>query len=293
MIGEQSQGDRDGLRRPDAAAELEVEEPDGGPVDNKRRIIVFLALAFGISWISYIVRISFEFAVALDQTLRLIVKFGPSIAGVVMTFAVGGSAGIRRLGRKLVQWKVAPRWYCIALLGPLAVSLMAIILASLFRRAAFPELNISSAQSLAPLLNLFAIRLFAGGGLGEELGWRGFMLPELQRSFNPLSASIMIGACWGLWHLPAYGIAGTIIFSVSTISGAIIFTWMYNSTNGNLLLPVLMHAAINAYVAFLPTVIPSIAGEILWILLYFGLTLLIAIKLARSKSFSEPLGAHA
>ena len=45
--------------------------------------------------------------------------------------------------------------------------------------------------------------------LGEELGWRGFLLPRLAARQGPLRASLVVGLLWGLWHLPAFWLPGT------------------------------------------------------------------------------------
>ena len=56
-----------------------------------------------------------------------------------------------------------------------------------------------------------------------------------------------------------------------TISGSIIFTWMYNRTEGNLFLPALMHATANSSLPFLERLVPAVDGEILFPMLVFAL----------------------
>lgn len=48
----------------------------------------------------------------------------------------------------------------------------------------------------------FTSLFFDGGGLLEETGWRGFLLPELQKKYTPLKAAIGVGILWSLWHIP-------------------------------------------------------------------------------------------
>jgi uncharacterized protein len=43
-----------------------------------------------------------------------------------------------------------------------------------------------------------------GGPLGEEPGWRGFVLPRLQPRFGPLGGTLLLGFLWGCWHLPEF-----------------------------------------------------------------------------------------
>src|SRR5215472_15440508 len=87
--------------------------------------------------------------------------------------------------------------------------------------------------------------------LDEELGWRGFALPRMQARRPAFAASLLLGLLWGLWHLPlmmARGLplttAGLIqlaFFILLVTAWAVLFTWVYNNTNGSLFLMVLMH----------------------------------------------------
>src|SRR5207253_2297396 len=90
--------------------------------------------------------------------------------------------------------------------------------------------------------------LLVGGGVDEELGWRGFALPRLQDRYGALIASVVLGIFWAGWHIPAWYAAGSgqdlisfPVFEVSVIGAAILFTWLYNSTGGSLPQGVLGH----------------------------------------------------
>src|SRR5258708_3068856 len=64
---------------------------------------------------------------------------------------------------------------------------------------------------LPPVLLIFVGLLIAGmfvSSLVEEPGWRGFALPRLQERYGPLTGSLILGLCWGLWHLPLFTIPG-------------------------------------------------------------------------------------
>ncbi len=92
------------------------------------------------------------------------------------------------------------------------------------------------------------------GSLGEELGWRGFALPRLQSRYGVLWASILIGVIWSTWHLwPVItpgGFAHLTLFDIAQtyirlIATAIIYGWLYNSTQGRLFLVMIAHAGHN------------------------------------------------
>jgi membrane protease YdiL (CAAX protease family) len=102
------------------------------------------------------------------------------------------------------------------------------------------------------LLVSFAHNLLLGGPLGEEIGWRGFLLPQLLKGHSPLAASLMLGVVWALWHLPidlyaghSLEVAAAIFFRmISALSFTILFTWFYLH-KGNLLVALLLHTSIN------------------------------------------------
>jgi membrane protease YdiL (CAAX protease family) len=103
------------------------------------------------------------------------------------------------------------------------------------------------------VLYFFAI-MFFGGGVNEEFGWRGFLLPRLQRRLNPFITSVILGIVWSVWHIPLFAITpdnylignlGFILsftfYIIETIWLTTIFTWLYNRTKGSLLAVILFH----------------------------------------------------
>lgn len=96
------------------------------------------------------------------------------------------------------------------------------------------------------------VTLLIGGPLSEEIGWRGFLLPRLQKRLNPFCSSIVLGIIWACWHLPLFFIVGTcqygipfLLFVMTTTINTIIITWIFNRTNGSLVFPILFHTCNN------------------------------------------------
>ena len=85
-------------------------------------------------------------------------------------------------------------------------------------------------------------------GLGEETGW-GFSLPELQKSYSPLLASLVIAVFWAARHIPLMGIEfkGGVIppFLVSVAAGSVVLAWLFNRAKGGLLPIPVLHATVN------------------------------------------------
>jgi uncharacterized protein len=91
---------------------------------------------------------------------------------------------------------------------------------------------------------------FLGPGICEEIGWRGFALPHLQRRYSALTSSLIIGLAWGLWHWPNYLFPADshwwllLALIPMALGTSVVFTWVYNSTGGSLLAVVVLHGAI-------------------------------------------------
>ncbi|MDM8102688.1 MULTISPECIES: CPBP family intramembrane glutamic endopeptidase [Oceanobacillus] len=119
------------------------------------------------------------------------------------------------------------------------------------------------------ILSLVFFDQFVRGPLGEELGWRGYALNELQKKHSPLSAAFIIGVLWGFWHMPLWFASGytgidlikyIVLFMIGIISFSIIVTLFYN-LNNNLLIPIVAHQIFNFSLVI-------IRGDLLDILVY-------------------------
>jgi len=102
---------------------------------------------------------------------------------------------------------------------------------------------------------------------GEEIGWRGHLLPLLQARLSALSASLVLGAVWAVWHVPVFygaGIEGWafLLRFVSIFGGIVVYTWLFNNTGGSVLAVTLLHAGTNLWGRLLgpvPTATPAAA----------------------------------
>jgi membrane protease YdiL (CAAX protease family) len=167
-----------------------------------------------------------------------------------VTRAEQGGAGVRALLKGLVTGRVSWIWYLVALLGPLALLLAGRLVTGLFGFTDTPPAP--SGPPLALGIQAFVMALFANPW--EEVGWRGFALPRLQGRYNALVATLIVGVLWGLWHLPLFFWAGNpmaeypfLPWFTGIVAGAFLYTWLYNSTQGSLLLVALFHVALNTF----------------------------------------------
>jgi membrane protease YdiL (CAAX protease family) len=177
--------------------------------------------------------------------LDMVAGLGPFLAAVAVIRAESQGSGVRALLRQLLRWRIGLGWYTVALLGPIALALAAYGLWVATGGSRPP----ADAVASWPLLPVFFVYiLFVGGGIDEELGWRGFALPRLQDRYGALTASVVLGIFWAGWHIPAWFVPDSPqvalafpVFLVSVIGIGIVFGWLYNSTGGSLPIVILAH----------------------------------------------------
>lgn len=216
-------------------------------------IPVFFLLAYGISWTAWGVTIVTPDSV-LGKVGYYLGGFGPFIAGLIATRLAGRSAWSWFKG--LWHWRVAPRFWAFVLGFPIFLALSATALHGAFGgTVALDELG----TRVALWGPTFLMVTLIGGG-NEEPGWRGFALPRLQERLTPVSATLLLGVVWALWHMPLLAVRGggmgafamgrdeLLIVGVTILSitaHAFWYTWLYNRT-GSVLLCILLHGGYNA-----------------------------------------------
>lgn len=173
--------------------------------------------------------------------------WGPLVAGALVTRVTGGD--LRAWAGQATKWRVAPRWYLIALGLPIVFGEASTVV-YVFAGTSV-EFRLISPQRIFGYVFSFVLVLLFAGGL-EEFGWRGFALPRLQAEYTALAASVIIGAAWAAWHLPlvlmgiSFGEGPPALYILWIAAAAIVLTWLYNSTGGSVLLCMLFHASNNS-----------------------------------------------
>jgi membrane protease YdiL (CAAX protease family) len=133
--------------------------------------------------------------------LGILGSLGPAISAIIMTYMLDGKGGIRVLVERLRLWKVNIVWW---LIGFYSWWLLNSIVALLLQLAPFQKVVL---QAVYALINIPALIFFLQmplllGGVGEELGWRGFALPRLLSKYNPIASSLILALPWMFWHTP-------------------------------------------------------------------------------------------
>ena len=238
-----------------------LEQPD----DRKRaatRTVCFTALAFLITLGSGIVvvlsdraqlvngarPVQHPLSLPMPIAVALIVVggWGPGLAAIAVTALESGRPGVRELLRQFRRWRVRPIWYLAALLGPALLGLVALALSALTGGPtpahwfSFPR---------ARLLGLTV------GPWGEELGWRGYAQPQLQKGIGAFRASLVVGTIWSVWHYwpvltPAGGhlsefvSADFLTWWAYELANSVMMAGLYNRTGGSLPIAWAAHAGL-------------------------------------------------
>ena len=206
-------------------------------------------VTFAVTWTAWAVVLALggdPSSSPLTLALWVVGGFGPPI-GALVAARRDGDDRARDLLRRLIRWRVGLGWYAL-IAFPLAVAVAAV---AILGWPAAPDASLLG--TVTATVPAFVIMAVAGGGL-EELGWRGYAVPHLQARVGALPAAVGIGLVWAVWHLPLYAMVDTTQadgnfawFTLQAVALSILLTFVYNGTGDSLLLPVLLHAAVNSF----------------------------------------------
>ena len=272
----------------------------GGRGLDVRALVVFFVLTYGLSW---------SWAIPLAAA-HLVVRRGegwpthyplllaPAIAAVVVTAWTMGRPGVRDLLARIGRWRVPVRWW-LAALSPVAFLGLALIAMAAAGRA-LPSAADFGQFSGTPAIGLVGVLLLITfvGALGEETGWRGYALPQLQRRFSPLASSLILALVWFGWHLPQFFViaayrdfgpgqyAGMLL---GLTCGAVILTWLYNRSGGSILLVIVWHGLYN-FVSGTQAATGMLAAVISTLVMVQGVALIVLELRARRRGQPSVLG---
>src|ERR1051326_6545828 len=209
-----------------------ISEPVGVPRSGALALATFLILAFLLSWYPWVLAL-------LRHSTSGPNPLGLLLAALIASAVKGGWRGARDLALDILRVRVPVTRWLAAILIPVGI-----VVAALAVAAALGMHVAIRAPQWSDMLDRFLFT-FLFVALGEEPAWRGFLLPQLQRRFTPLIATLMVSAVWAIWHLPLWGseFAWTIVpaFLVSLLGGGIVLSWLYNRSRNSVLMPMLMH----------------------------------------------------
>jgi membrane protease YdiL (CAAX protease family) len=210
---------------------------------------LFFVACFVVTWPVQLLLVRTGAHLTLDAGPFVLVPLavaacGPSLAAIAVTAPLSGWRGVRGLLTQARSWRIHPCWYVLALVLPTIILLAGNALFAAYthdlppgwRWIQLPTWQWSVAAFVPPV--------------GEELGWRAFALPRLQRRINTLCAALIIGGIWGAWHLPIFlfpemSLPDFPFFFAQVVASSVVMTWLYNSTGGRLGITLVAHLMLN------------------------------------------------
>lgn len=289
----------------------------------RHQIAVFFGIAYAITWLVQIPAYVFadrenlslsneantEHVLALlrgeihpglaPYLLLVLFSFGPSVAGVTVTGLVYGRSGLADLWARVVRVRIASRWIAIVLLLPVVLAGVSLGLA--FVMGGFEPYGFELLLPLSLFLPMLLVMLVCTG-LAEEVGWRGYALPELQRRHTAEKASWILGIGWGLWHLPSaviapyiagdihIGLVAPILLGLTAgiVGWTIVITWIYNNTQSVFWI-IVLHGWNNTVQSYLVLSAEQYAAKVLFPLLPWAIAVFLLKKYGASTLAASPI----
>lgn len=244
----------------------------------QRPLVSYFILAYGISWVLWVPAWLAGWWEGWPLIMLFAGIYGPSLAGLAMTGILEGKPGVKKLLARFLAWRVGFQWYLFVFLVRPVLTLTAM---GIYALQGNPIGRFDPGQ--LPLLLLGALFAVLLGPLGEEAGWRGFALPRLQLKYSAFWSSIILGVLHWFWHAPLFWapggtpisggpvtLSGVGVFLSMVTIGTFVYTWVFNHTQGNMLLAVLLHLGFNTgdgiVFGMFPDLSPDVHFQIAWAL---------------------------
>ena len=224
---------------------------------NKKSTFWFLGIAFSFSWIMFTIPLAFKTNPTVYQQMAVLFwaigMWGPGLAAVIVTLFIVkepfSSLRLNRLGKfryYLAAWFLPPLLVALTIVmsiligtakyDPEFTTMQALVEQSAQAGVEIPLatlilIQLAQGLILGPIINVFVT-------MGEELGWRGFLLPKML-PMGEWKALIWGGVIWGVWHAPVilqghnypdHPFLGVFLMIVFCIFLSIIIGWMYLRT---------------------------------------------------------------
>lgn len=271
-------------------------EKEIGMTTPKKRSLLFVLLTLALSAIPYSVMISAGSMMVDGGSWVLVVMWCPGIAGMALQL-------IERRSLRGLGWGWgSTRHQAYAYLLPLAYAGAAYVVVWTAGWGWFPDTsrilrvmvaygfdaNMSAASAAAIWLGVIGTVGFLQSCIsatGEEIGWRGYLVPQLSEAFGPTKATLITGTVWALWHFPAIFLLeytgmtpawySASMFFVMVVGISFAFTWL-RLASGSLWTGAFLHASHNAFIQGYFDRVTGDTGATAWFIGEFGVGLAVA-----------------
>jgi uncharacterized protein len=224
-------------------------------IEDRRLLFAYLLFTFSFTWgIALIILLFPSFIIeyfgklTVYHPLYFAAVYAPSITASLLVYKFFGKENLKCFLKRLIKWNIGTKPYYFSLIfvlgGHFIVRLVETVL-----NLPHPDFGYKW-YMFVPLAFMYLI--IDAGPIGEELGWRGILLPLLQRKYNSVASSIILGIIWSVWHLPAFFISTTnqsghsiLIFFLVLISFNMLITQIFNMAKGSILITIMLHWFLN------------------------------------------------
>jgi membrane protease YdiL (CAAX protease family) len=221
----------------------------------RQQIIVFLLFTFALSAVFWVLIIQAGQLSAQGQVYTLGLMWCPGVAALLTTLIA--QRNLRDLG-----WKFGPACYLLLSYAlPIAYAGVVYALTWLLGWGAFTAENVPQGQPWPAFVLRNATLLFVLGGLlpalGEEIGWRGFLVPRLAKLTSFGNVALISGAIWAVWHYPLILFAdyhsgaprwfALLCFSALVVGISFAFAWL-RLKSGSVWTAAILHASHNVFI---------------------------------------------
>lgn len=231
--------------------------------DFRHRPMAFVTLTFILSWAIWLgtwLMAGRPNSISAQPMMIAIYigSFAPTLAAAVLSASEGG---LRTWASGYLRWRIGWRALAATVL-PLPLTMLGLTVAlgyvpNLANAKGMPTVAFYATIFPASLLNGIATAIGGAGPIGEEGGWRGYLLPSLLSRFGEMPASLLLGVIWSAWHLPimvlfpAWRDSNSLafylpVYTLGTTGMALFMTRVWLLSGRSLLPMIWIHGMINA-----------------------------------------------
>ena len=187
------------------------------------------------------------------QITDILSAFTPLIAACILVYKEEGKNGVKNLIKRILDFSKITKgiWFVPIILLPILIYTL-IYLVIYFSGLSVPN-NLDISFKAIPFLFI----LFFIGAVCEETGYMGYAVDTMQARFGALSASILIGTPWAIWHYPSiinqgHNFTWILWGTIGTVAVRVLIVWIYNNTQKSLFAAILFHTMFNLGKPFFP-----------------------------------------
>jgi uncharacterized protein len=264
---------------------------------------LFVLLAYGWAWM-WLIPVAVSGLEYKSSPLLFLAVFmgifGPGLAGIFLTSLEGDREAWRDFWRRASDFRrIRIGWIAFMILLWPALHLLSNGLSRLLGDPAPPSELAGQISAQPYLIPIVIVLYFIQAGI-EDLGWRGYLLEKLLKSWSPLKAALLVGIIHAFWHLPFFWMAGTNqitmgfgpefwLFILQAVAFSIFATLCYIDNRHSTLAVILLHTIGNLCNDFF-TLPGGTTKFHLYTLFMLAGAILVSLVLVRRKGASNVIG---